>query len=99
MNLESSLQSCTAHRERILQMLVDEPENANLIELRDQLTNAINQLQGTRDMVQRAQGSAPPGGLARHPAERRLLLDPLRVRVRGPRGVWWLRKENEGGGV
>ena len=64
MNLESSLQSCTAHRERILQMLVDEPENANLIELRDQLTNAINQLQGTRDMVQRAQGSAPPGGLA-----------------------------------
>ena len=53
-NLESSLQSCTAHRGRILQMLQDDPENANLIELRDQLTNAINQLQGTKTMVQRA---------------------------------------------
>ena len=76
MNLESSLQSCTAHRERILQMLVDEPENANLIELRDQLTNAINQLQGTRDMVQRAQGSAPPGGLA-NPSSAAAAVQPL----------------------
>ena len=44
-NLEASLQSCTAHRDRILQMLIEEPDNRNLIELRDQLTNAINQLQ------------------------------------------------------
>ena len=44
-NLEASLQSCTAHRDRILQMLLEEPNNTNLIELRDQLTNAINQLQ------------------------------------------------------
>jgi hypothetical protein len=29
-------------------------QNRNLIELRDQLTNAINQLQGTKNMVQRA---------------------------------------------
>ena len=50
-NLEASLQSCTAHRDRILQMLQEEPENRNLIELRDQLTNAINQLQGTKNMV------------------------------------------------
>jgi len=56
-NLESSLQSCMAHRERILQMLLDDPDNTNLIELRDQLTNAINQLQGTKSMVQRAQSS------------------------------------------
>lgn len=65
-NLESSLQSCTAHRARILQMLQEDPDNANLIELRDQLTNAINQLQGTKTMVQRAQRGAGGGltGLA-----------------------------------
>mmetsp|Transcript_30869 Transcript_30869/g.51079 ORF Transcript_30869/g.51079 Transcript_30869/m.51079 type:complete len:442 (-) Transcript_30869:285-1610(-) len=65
-NLESSLQSCTAHRERILQMLLDDPENSNLMELRDQLTNAINQLQGTKSMVQRAQNNRGGGlpGLA-----------------------------------
>jgi len=61
MNLESSLQSCTAHRERILQMLAEEPDNQNLMDLRDQLTNAINQLQGTKNMVQRAQSSRQPG--------------------------------------
>jgi len=60
-NLEASLQSCTAHRDRILQMLQEEPENRNLIELRDQLTNAINQLQGTKNMVQRARSGRPQG--------------------------------------
>ena len=60
-NLESSLQSCTAHRERILQMLTEEPDNQNLMDLRDQLTNAINQLQGTKSMVQRAQCSRQVG--------------------------------------
>ena len=44
--LEASLQSCTAHRDRILQMLVEEPENRHLIELRNELTNAVNQLHG-----------------------------------------------------
>ena len=73
-NLEASLQSCTAHRDRILQMLVEEPNNQNLIELRDQLTNAINQLQGTKNMVQRARGGARPagamvGGAAERPAK------------------------------
>lgn len=67
-NLEASLQSCTAHRDRILQMLIEEPSNTNLVELRDQLTNAINQLQGTKNMVQRARTGAPgtgmPGGAA-----------------------------------
>jgi len=65
-NLEASLQSCTAHRDRILQMLIEEPDNRNLIELRDQLTNAINQLQGTKNMVQRARTGRPagPGGTA-----------------------------------
>ena len=53
-NLESSLHSCTAHRGRIVQMLQDDPENANLIELRDQLTSAISQLQLTKTMAQRA---------------------------------------------
>lgn len=53
-NLEASLQSCMAHRDRILAMLNEEPDNRNLIELRDQLTNAINQLQGTKNMVQLA---------------------------------------------
>jgi len=61
-NLESSLQSCTAHRERIVQMLMEEPNNQNLLDLRDQLTNAINQLQGTKDMVQKAQANRRPGG-------------------------------------
>jgi len=61
MNLDSSLQSCTAHRDRILNMLASEPENQNLLDLRDQLTNAINQLQGTRNMVQRAQGGRQAG--------------------------------------
>ena len=51
-NLESSLQSCTAHRDRIEQMLQDEPTNQSLLDLREQLTNAITQLQGTKDMVQ-----------------------------------------------
>ena len=40
-NLVSSLHSCTAHSGRILQMLQDDPENANLIESCDQLTSAI----------------------------------------------------------
>ena len=53
-NLESSLHSCTAHRGRIVQMLQDDPENATLIELRDQLTSAISQLQLTKTMAQRA---------------------------------------------
>ena len=39
-NLESSLQSCTAHRERIEQMLREEPTNQNLLDLREQLTEA-----------------------------------------------------------
>jgi len=61
-NLEASLQSCTAHRHRILQMLVDDPDNSNLKELRDQLSNAISQLQGTKSMVQRATASNGRGG-------------------------------------
>lgn len=60
-NLEDSLQSCTNHRDRILLMLQDEPDNRNLMELRDQLTNAINQLHGTKSMVQRARTGRPPG--------------------------------------
>mmetsp|Transcript_5116 Transcript_5116/g.10004 ORF Transcript_5116/g.10004 Transcript_5116/m.10004 type:complete len:312 (-) Transcript_5116:216-1151(-) len=60
-NLESSLQSCTAHRERIEQMLADEPNNKNLLDLREQLTNAITQLQGTKEMVARTQASRRPG--------------------------------------
>ena len=60
-NLEASLQSCTAHRDRILAMLAEEPDNRNLIELRDQLTNAINQLQGTKNMVQLAKTGRPAG--------------------------------------
>ena len=43
------------------QMLVEEPDNQNLVDLRDQLTNAINQLQGTKNMVQRAQSNRQPG--------------------------------------
>jgi len=62
-NLEASLQSCTAHRYRILAMLNEEPENRNLIELRDQLTNAINQLQGTKNMVQLARNGRPGGAM------------------------------------
>ncbi|KAL3915522.1 MAG: hypothetical protein SGPRY_007189 [Prymnesium sp.] len=61
MNLEQSLQSCNAHRERILQMLAEDPDNQNLLELREQLSNAINQLQGTKTMVQRAQVGRDPG--------------------------------------
>jgi hypothetical protein len=62
-NLEASLQSCTAHRDRILQMLIDDPTNADLIALRDQLTSAINQLQGTKNMVRAARsGGAVRGG-------------------------------------
>ena len=60
-NLESSLQSCTAHRERIEQMLADEPQNKNLLDLREQLNNAITQLQGTKEMVARTQASRRPG--------------------------------------
>lgn len=56
-NLEASLSSCTAHRERIEQMLADEPNNKNLLDLRDQLTNAIQQLQGTKEMVDRTKAS------------------------------------------
>ena len=56
-NLEASRQSCTTHRDRILQMLVEEPNNQNLIELRDQLTDAINQLQGAKNMIQRSRSS------------------------------------------
>jgi hypothetical protein len=44
-------------------MLAEEPGNQNLMDLRDQLTNAINQLQGTKNMVQRAQSSRQPGML------------------------------------
>ena len=44
-------------------MLAEEPDNQNLMDLRDQLTNAINQLQGTKNMVQRAQSSRQPGML------------------------------------
>ena len=50
-SLETSLQTCTAHYDRILQMLVKEPSNEHLIELRDQLTNAINKLQDTKEWV------------------------------------------------
>jgi hypothetical protein len=50
-SLETSLQTCTAHYDRILQMLVKEPSNEHLIELRDQLTNAINKLQDTKALV------------------------------------------------
>lgn len=50
-------------------MLMEEPNNQNLLDLRDQLTNAINQLQGTKDMVQKAQANRRPGapGLATSP--------------------------------
>lgn len=52
-------------------------QNRNLIELRDQLTNAINQLQGTKNMVQRARtggrlpssGGAPAMGADGRPAK------------------------------
>ena len=53
-NLEASLQSCTAHRDRIVQMLLEEPNNTNLIDLRNQLTNAINQLQVSAFCLERS---------------------------------------------
>jgi len=71
-DLDRSLASCTAHRQRILEMLQQDPGNPALVEVRDQLSAAIAQLQGTQSMVQRAGagacaglGSAPrvaPGG-------------------------------------
>ena len=45
----------------VLQRETDEPNAQDLIYLRDQLTNAINELQGTKDMVQKARaGRAAP---------------------------------------
>lgn len=79
-NLDSSLQSCKAHRERILKMLEDEPGNTNLIDLRDQLTNAINQLQGTKNMVQRAQSSRQPDDMGMGPGQMQLGSDGMRLK-------------------
>lgn len=49
--VEASLLSCNSHRERILQMLVADPTNRSLLDLLDQLSTAIAQLQNTRSMM------------------------------------------------
>ena len=51
--LESSLRTCTAQRDSIEQMLRDEPGNRELPALRDQLSIAVAQLQGTKEQMQR----------------------------------------------
>lgn len=84
-SLDSSLQSCKAHRERILKMLGAEPGNINLIDLRDQLTNAINQLQGTKNMVQRAQSSRQPDDVRVDSGQMQLGSDGMRLKSHSSR--------------